>query len=50
VFRHEEKPWLTLLTCQGYDANKNTYLYRIAVRATLLRVEAESTPNSRNSR
>jgi len=50
VFRHEEKPWLTLLTCQGYDANKNTYLYRIAVRATLMRIEAESTPDPRSSK
>jgi LPXTG-site transpeptidase (sortase) family protein len=50
VFRHEEKPWLTLLTCQGYDANKNTYLYRIAVRATLMRIEAESMPDSRSSK
>jgi LPXTG-site transpeptidase (sortase) family protein len=46
VFRHEELSWLTLLTCQGYDQANNTYRYRIAVRAVLIRVEPESNSGS----
>jgi LPXTG-site transpeptidase (sortase) family protein len=42
VFRHEENPWVTLLTCQGYDQATGKYLYRIAVRAVLVRVEPEN--------
>jgi sortase (surface protein transpeptidase) len=33
VLRHERLPWLTLLTCQGYDATGDSYRYRLAVRA-----------------
>jgi LPXTG-site transpeptidase (sortase) family protein len=47
VFRHEEKPWVTLVTCQGYDEAKGTYLYRTAIRAVLMRVEPD-TPSIRN--
>jgi LPXTG-site transpeptidase (sortase) family protein len=39
VFRHEELPWVTLVTCHKYDAKTGTYLQRIAVRAVLVRVE-----------
>ena len=39
VFRHEEKPWLTLLTCKEYDEKTNSYRSRLVVRAVLLRVE-----------
>jgi LPXTG-site transpeptidase (sortase) family protein len=39
VFRHEEKPWLTLLTCKEYDENTNSYRSRLVVRAVLVRVE-----------
>ena len=39
VFRHEEKPWLTLLTCKEYDEITNSYRSRLVVRAVLLRVE-----------
>jgi LPXTG-site transpeptidase (sortase) family protein len=42
VLKHEERPWLTLLTCRGYDESSNTYKYRLAVRAVLVRVEAET--------
>ena len=41
-FQHEDKSWLTLLTCQGYNEKSGTYKYRVAVRAVLIRVE--STP------
>ena len=39
VFRHEEKPWLTLLTCKEYDKITSSYRSRLVVRAVLLRVE-----------
>jgi len=41
ALRHEEKAWLTLLTCKGYDENSDTYKYRIETRAVLMRIEAE---------
>ncbi|GAB4461397.1 MAG: hypothetical protein Kow0070_18910 [Anaerolineales bacterium] len=39
IFRHEEKAWLTLVTCQEYDAKTNTYKKRVVVRAVLVSVE-----------
>jgi sortase (surface protein transpeptidase) len=41
IFRHEERPWLTLLTCGGYDEASGEYRYRIVVRAVLLSIEPE---------
>lgn len=41
VLRHEEYPWLTLITCQNYNESSDSYLYRIAVRAVLVSVEVE---------
>jgi LPXTG-site transpeptidase (sortase) family protein len=41
ILRHEEKPWLTLITCAGYNEKNSTYTKRLAVRAVLLRVESE---------
>ncbi|WP_299029038.1 sortase, partial [uncultured Thermanaerothrix sp.] len=38
VLRHEEHPWLTLLTCQGYQEAQNKYQWRIAVRAVLIKI------------
>jgi len=40
-FKHEEKAWLTLLTCLGYDEKTNTYQQRVETRAVLVRVEPE---------
>ena len=40
-FKHEEKAWLTLLTCKGYDENNDTYQYRVELRAVLVKVAAE---------
>ena len=37
--RHEEKPWLTLLTCQGYNPKDGNYALRLAVRAVLLSID-----------
>jgi len=39
VVTHEDRPWLTLVTCQGYDAESNSYRWRIVVRAVLVKVE-----------
>lgn len=41
VMKHEEKPWLTLVTCKDYDPKTNTYLKRLVVRAILVRVDWE---------
>ena len=41
VWKHEEKPWLTLVTCKEYDEKTQTYKKRVAVRAVLVKVEAD---------
>lgn len=41
VMKHEEKPWLTLVTCRDYDEKTATYLNRVVVRAVLVRVDWE---------
>jgi len=33
VFKHEDYPWLTLITCMGYDEDSNSYRWRVVVRA-----------------
>jgi len=33
VLRHEELPWITLLTCRSYDEAAGDYRWRVAVRA-----------------
>ncbi|HEU0295861.1 MAG TPA: sortase [Anaerolineales bacterium] len=38
VIRHEEKSYLTLVTCDAYDEKTGTYLRRVAVRAKLVDV------------
>ena len=40
VLQHEEKAFLTLITCDKYDAKSSTYQTRIVVRAVLVAVEA----------
>ena len=39
IFKHEEKSWLTLVTCKEYDARTNTYKKRVVIRAVLIGVE-----------
>ncbi|MCH8342079.1 MAG: DUF11 domain-containing protein [Chloroflexi bacterium] len=39
IFRHEERAWVTLLTCDAYDESTDTYQMRRIVRAVLMRVE-----------
>lgn len=36
--RHEDLPWLTLITCREYDARTDSYRYRVIVRAVLIKV------------
>ena len=38
VMKHEQKAYLTLITCDTYDETTGTYLKRIAVRAVLVEV------------
>ena len=33
VFENEEYPYLTLITCRGYDETSDTYSWRVAVKA-----------------
>lgn len=39
VISHEEYPWLTLITCQGYDAVTNSYRSRVVVRAVQVEIK-----------
>ncbi len=39
--RHETLDWITLITCQQYDAKTKSYRYRRVVRAVLVSVEPE---------
>ena len=41
VMRHEEKPWLTLVTCTDYDFETGMYKNRFIVRAVLVKVSAD---------
>ncbi|HEY5728894.1 MAG TPA: sortase, partial [Anaerolineales bacterium] len=41
VMRHEERPWLTLVTCANYDEKTGTYKNRFIVRAVLVKVSAD---------
>ncbi len=40
--RHEDRSWVTLITCQGYNESNNTYAYRLIARAVLVSVQAEA--------
>lgn len=37
--KHDEKDWITLITCQQYDEKLKEYRYRQVVRAVLINVE-----------
>ena len=41
MMKHEDKPWLTLVTCKDYDEKTNSYLNRLLIRAALVRVDWE---------
>jgi LPXTG-site transpeptidase (sortase) family protein len=38
MLKHEERAWLTLVTCQGYNEDAGEYARRVLVRAVLLEV------------
>jgi len=50
VFKQDGYTWMTLLTCDGYVPWLDTYNYRLAVRAVLLKVEADATPSPFSTR
>jgi len=39
VTKHEDRAWLTLVTCQGYDLQTGEFRWRTAVRAVLVEVK-----------
>jgi LPXTG-site transpeptidase (sortase) family protein len=39
--QHKNDAWVTLLTCEGYDATTNQYTWRVAVSAVLIKVQPE---------
>jgi LPXTG-site transpeptidase (sortase) family protein len=41
VFNQDGYTWLTLLTCKDYSQSQNAYIYRVAVRAVLMKVQAD---------
>ena len=36
VMKHEEKSFLTLITCDTYDEKTGTYLHRVVIGAALI--------------
>jgi len=42
IFRHEERAWITLITCRDYDPNNEAYRTRQVVRAVLLEIDGEA--------
>jgi LPXTG-site transpeptidase (sortase) family protein len=41
VFKHEDYNWVTLVTCENYNAKTGLYTYRRMVRAILISVVPE---------
>jgi LPXTG-site transpeptidase (sortase) family protein len=39
MLKHEELPWLTLVTCKGYDEKTDSYRGRVIVRAVMVEVK-----------
>lgn len=50
VLQHEEKAWLTLLTCTSYNETTNAYDRRVAVKAVLVHVAKDKGSNGRHVR
>ena len=42
VLRHEEFPWLTLVTCAGYDETSDSYRWRVVARAVMMSIDSEA--------
>jgi LPXTG-site transpeptidase (sortase) family protein len=47
ILKHEEKSWLTLVTCADYDEETQTYTSRLVVRAVLIDTRADSSSPGR---
>ena len=43
VFKHQNQPWITLITCKDYNASTNTYAHRVAVGAVLVQVVSDTS-------
>jgi LPXTG-site transpeptidase (sortase) family protein len=43
IFRHEERSWLTLVTCYGYDEHEASYRWRVVARAVLVSIQADGS-------
>jgi LPXTG-site transpeptidase (sortase) family protein len=41
ALKHKDEPWVTLLTCKGYDQQTGKYSNRVFVQAVLVGVEKE---------
>jgi mucin-19 len=41
IFRHQELPWLTLVTCKDYNEKTKSYSHRVAVGAVLVKVASD---------
>jgi LPXTG-site transpeptidase (sortase) family protein len=41
ILSHEDTPYLTLITCQGYDPEKDHYAWRTVVRAVLVETRTQ---------
>jgi len=41
TLKHEEYPWLTLMTCKTYNESTGKYTYRSVVRAVLIKITDE---------
>lgn len=39
VIKHEDLPWLTLITCNGYDETSQSYKFRILVSAVQVEIK-----------
>jgi LPXTG-site transpeptidase (sortase) family protein len=51
VLKHEDEPWITLITCKTYNETTGAYTNRIAVRAILAGIlDDEASPGQNNIR
>ncbi len=39
VYKHEDYPWLTLITCREYEEDSNSYRWRVIVRAVQTKID-----------
>ncbi|HUH96795.1 MAG TPA: sortase, partial [Anaerolineales bacterium] len=47
AFKHEDLPWITLITCKDYEASTDTYTHRVVVRAVLIQVQPDPSPGGK---